>query len=155
MILLVATAIALALPQSGAEPEADIVQHARAAPTAMLPGYVAASDAEIVTITQTTFHNVDTDNSGFLEGQESPLRASNDPQPVYRRDADGNVVPTGETIVQNDDELRAQFYKSADKDGDGRVSYPEYHQWQAPNLARTGIPAGVKDSLKSWMSPEG
>jgi DNA-binding CsgD family transcriptional regulator len=153
--LIAATAIALVLTQSGAAPEADIAQQARTAQAALLPGHVAASEAEIVTITQTTFHNVDADNSGFIDGKESPVRAMKGPQPVYRRDEDGNVVPTGETIVQNDDELRAQFYQRVDKDGDGRVSYPEFHQWHAPNVARNGIPAEWKENLQSWMSPEG
>lgn len=159
MIILTATAIVLALVQGGTlsddRADAQSVQHVPSGPGAMPPGNVAASEAEVVTITQTTFHNVDSDNSGFLEGSESPLRAMKGPQPVYRRDEDGNVVPTGETIVQNDDELRAQFYQRTDKDGDGRISYPEFHQWQAPIIARNGIPADWKANLQSWMSPEG
>jgi DNA-binding CsgD family transcriptional regulator len=122
---------------------------------ALPPGHVAASEAEIVSITQTTFHNLDADHSGFLDGVESPVRAMKGPQPVYRRDENGNVVPTGETVVQNDEELRAQFYERVDKDGDGRISYPEYHQWSAPNLVRNGIPVDWQENMRRWMSPEG
>jgi len=122
---------------------------------AMPLGNVPASEAEIVSITQTTFYNVDADKSGYIDGLESPVSARSGPQPVFRRDYNGNVVPTGETVVQDNGEIRAQFYQGADKDGDGRISYPEYHQWSAPNLARQGISAEMKANMRSWMSPGG
>jgi DNA-binding CsgD family transcriptional regulator len=159
MTILTVAVIVLAVTQGGAPSEdranAESVQQVPTGAGAMPAGNVAASEAEIVTITQTTFHNVDADNSGFLEGTESPVRALEGPQPVYRRDEEGNVVPTGETIVQDNDKLRADFYRRNDKDGDGRISYPEFHRWQAPMIARNGIPAEWKANLQSWMSPEG
>ncbi len=123
---------------------------------AALPaGHVAPSEAEIVHMTQTTFHHVDADNSGYIDGLESPITPMEGPQPVYRRDEQGNVVPTGETIVQNADEVRAEFYRRADRDGDGRISYPEFHHWSKPNLVRNGIPARWQEEIRSWMSPDG
>ena len=145
------------IARQGAEWRRYVDEHvSRAGKAGAMPlGNVRASEAEIVTITQTTFHHLDVDDSGYLEGAESPLKASEGPQPVFRRDADGNVVPTGETVVHTDAELRAEFYELADKDGDGRVSYPEFHKWHAPNIARNGIPADWQENMRRWMSPEG
>jgi DNA-binding CsgD family transcriptional regulator len=123
--------------------------------TVMPPGHVPPSEAEIVHMTQTTFHHVDADNSGYIDGVESPIGAPKGPQPVYRRDEDGNVVRTGEMVVHDEDEMRAQFYQRADKDGDGRISYPEFHHWSAPSLVRNGIPAAWREDIRRWMSPEG
>lgn len=116
---------------------------------------VEASPAEIASITQTTFHKIDADHSGFLEGSETPISASGQPQPVYRRDEHGNIVATGEMIVLAPEQQFERFYREADRDGDGRVSYPEYHRWAAPRLAETGIPAGWKSELEEWLSPDG
>jgi len=116
---------------------------------------VEASPAEIVSITQTTFHHLDADHSGFLEATESPVSANEGPRPVYRRDSNGNAVPTGEMVELSDQGVRDDFYRRADSDGDGRISYPEYHQWSAPNLARSGIPADWQEDMSSWMTPEG
>lgn len=115
---------------------------------------VEANLAEIVSITQATFRHLDVDHSGFLEGSESPLIAREGPQAVYRRDEDGNVVPTGETLAITQAELDANFYEQADGDGDGKVSYPEYHQWSAPQLARRGIPADWEKDMASWLTPK-
>ncbi len=119
------------------------------------PGHVMPSEAELVHMTQTTFHHVDADSSGYIEGMETPITPPKGPQPVFRRDEQGNAVPTGETVVHDENELRAQFYQRADKDGDGRVSYPEFHRWAVPNLVRSGIPAAWREDIRRWMSPEG
>ena len=50
---------------------------------------------------------------------------------------------------------RAEFYRRADRDGDGRISYPEFHHWSKPNLVRNGIPARWQEEIRSWMSPDG
>jgi DNA-binding CsgD family transcriptional regulator len=122
---------------------------------ALPPGNVMPNEAEIVHMTQTTFHHLDGDNSGYLEGTESPVHALKGPQPVYRRDGNGDLVATGETVVQDETEIVAEFYRLADKDGDGRISYPEFHHWSVPTLVRNGIPARWRDEIRSWMSPEG
>jgi DNA-binding CsgD family transcriptional regulator len=159
MTILVATAVVLAVSQAGGLSNkgaaAEAATRAGTDASALPPGNVAPSEAEIVHMTQTTFHHVDADNSGYIDGVESPIQPPKGPQPVYRRDEDGNVVPTGETVVHDEDEIRAQFYQRADKDGDGRISYPEFHHWSAPNLVRNGIPAAWREGIRSWMSPEG
>lgn len=122
---------------------------------AMPSGHVAPSEAEIVLMNQMTFHNTDADNSGYIDGSESPLRPSPGPQPVYRRDADGNFVPSGERAVRTVDEIQAQFRQMADRDGDGRISFAEFHRWSAPNLVRRGIPAAWREDMRHLISPEG
>jgi len=159
MSMLVTTAVILAVSQAGSvatdRASFEAAEHARGAQNALPRGNVAPSEAEIVLMTQTTFHHVDADNSGYIDGIESPLNPSPGPQPVYRRDENGNFVPTGERVVQTVEEIHAQFYQMADKDGDGRISYPEFHRWSAPNLVRNGIPVAWKEDMSRWMSPEG
>jgi hypothetical protein len=77
------------------------------------------------------------------------------PQPVYRRDDQGKVVPTGETIVQSEEQIRAGFYAQADKDSDGKVSFEEYYQWSAPMIARQGIPADMQANMNRPIQPGG
>jgi DNA-binding CsgD family transcriptional regulator len=122
---------------------------------ALPPGHVAPTEAEIVLMNQMTFHHVDADNSGYIDGVESPLEPSPGPQPVYRRDEEGNVVPTGERVMRTAEEIQAQFYQMADKDGDGRISFAEFHRWSAPNLIRRGIPAAWQENMRQVISPEG
>jgi hypothetical protein len=157
MTILVATAIVLAVSQAGSHSNGgtDTRAPARIDQSTLPPGNVAPSEAEIVHMTQTTFHHVDADNSGYIDGAESPIGAPRDPQPVYRRDEEGKVARTDEMVVMDEDEIRAQFYLLADKDGDGRISYPEFHHWSAPNLVRNGIPAAWREDIRRWMSTGG
>lgn len=104
---------------------------------------------------QMTFHNVDVDNSGYIDGSESPLNPSPGVQPVYRRDASGDWVPTGERVMRTADEIQAQFYQMADRDDDGRISFAEFHRWSTPNLVRRGIPASWREDMRHLISPEG
>jgi len=159
MTILFASALALAVSQAGgfADKPADTPapESARLDRGALPPGRVAPSDAEVILMTQTTFHHVDADNSGYIDGAESPLDPSPGPQPVYRRDENGNAVPTGERVMQNVEEIQAEFYRTADTNGDGRISYPEFHRWSAPNIVRNGIPAEWQEDMSRWMSTEG
>ena len=158
MTLFLAAAVVLAVSQVGSVSGERLTPDAPnpgAGRSAIPPGNVVPSEAEVVLMTQTTFHHVDADNSGYIDGAESPLDPSPGPQPVYRRDEDGNVVPTGERVMQSVEEIHAQFYRMADIDDDGRISYPEFHRWSAPNLVRNGIPAAWKEDMSRWMSPEG
>ena len=108
---------------------------------------VQATPAEILVIVQTTFHLLDKDHSGFIDGEESPTHASAGGSPVYRRDANGNAVPTGEVVYRTEEELRANFYAQADQDGDGKVALHEYRRWASPALAKHGIPAAWKADM--------
>lgn len=119
------------------------------------PGRVSATGAEIVAISQTTFRKIDANRSGYLEGLEAPERTSRGPQPQYRRDEAGNLVPTGRTTGQTDEQARAEFYENADEDDDGRVSPSEFRQWLAPHLVLGGIPADARASLRHSMPTEG
>ena len=151
MTLLVATAVALAVSQVGS------FSNEPADAEAMPPGHVAPSEAEVVLMNQMTFHNTDTDNSGYIDGSESPLNPSpgSQLQPVFRRDGDGNYLPTGERVRRSADEIQAQFRQRADRDGDGRISFAEFHRWSAPNLVRRGIPAAWREDMRHLISPEG
>jgi DNA-binding CsgD family transcriptional regulator len=108
---------------------------------------VEATPAEILVIVQTTFHLLDKDHSGFIDGTETPTHAPEGGSPVYRRDANGNAVPTGEVTYPTEKELRANFYAQADLDGDGKVALHEYRRWASPALAKHGIPAEWKADM--------
>jgi hypothetical protein len=118
------------------------------------PGFVEATPAEILVVIQSTFQRFDKDHSGFLEGEESPMVVSEGGSPIYRRDEHGKVVRTGEVVHQTIEELRAHFYAAADRDGDGKVSLAEFRRWDAPNLARQGIPAEWKADINRPVSTE-
>lgn len=138
--------VAQATPRSGGSP---------AASEALAPGFVRATTPEITSVVQTTFRNLDADRSGFLEGQESPLKVPPGPRPVYRRDERGNVVPTGETTETTQAEVTAGFYRMTDKDKDGKISFEEYFAWSAPMIAQRGIPARWKEDMNRPIQPEG
>jgi DNA-binding CsgD family transcriptional regulator len=109
--------------------------------------FVKATPAEILVIVQNTFHVLDKDHSGFLEGDESPMVAPAEGSPVYRRDKNGKVLATGEVVHQTLDQLRKNFYAQADTDRDGKVSFEEYRRWDGPSIARQGIPAEWKADI--------
>jgi hypothetical protein len=109
--------------------------------------FVKATPAGILVVIQSTFHTFDKDHSGFLEGDESPMVVPKNGSPVYRRDKNGKVVPTGAVVHQTAEQLRANFYKAADQDDDGKVSFAEFRRWDAPNLARQGLPAKWKADI--------
>jgi DNA-binding CsgD family transcriptional regulator len=116
------------------------------------PGFVDATPAEILVVIQSTFQRFDKDHSGYLEGEESPMVVSEEGNPVYRRDEHGNVVRTGEVVHQTIEELRAHFYAAADQDRDGKVSLAEFRRWDAPNVARQGIPAEWQADIERPVS---
>jgi DNA-binding CsgD family transcriptional regulator len=122
---------------------------------ALRPGNVRPTTPEIFNIVVTTFKHVDADGSGFLEGKESPITVRPGPQPVYRRDEQGNVLATGETVEVSPERVIADFYAQADKDGDHRISSQEFYNWQAPRLARQCIPARWKEDMNRPISPGG
>lgn len=118
MILLAATAFVLT--------PAGIATDSEAGPTLESS---EASDAQLARSTRRTFAHLDADGSGFLERPESPfirvalLESATEPD-----------AGTAEADRSPD------FYAEADRDGDGKVSYAEYHDWAAPRLAELYIP---------------
>src|SRR5690606_40583990 len=72
MTILVATALMLAVSQTGSASN----QLASAETAEMPPGHVVPSEAELVLMNQMTLHNVDVDNSGYIDGAESPANPS-------------------------------------------------------------------------------
>lgn len=154
MSILVAATLALAMQASGTQESYGALPSSGAGKNVGYRGYrpedmVQPTEAEIAVITQTTFDYLDEDKSGFLEGRESPVSPPSTPQPVYENDGHGNAVDTGAVRQMTTKEATDGFYELADKDGDGRVSYPEYHDWSRGTLVRIGIPAEWRANLQT------
>lgn len=149
MSLFVATLVAFAAhtPSSNEAALADSVGVERKPPAPSKSDFVSATAAEILVIIQSTFHALDKNRSGSLEGEESPLTPAEKPSPVYRRDEQGNAVETGEVILLTAAHLRDQFYAEADGNGDGKVALHEYRRWATPRFVKQGIPAEWKDDI--------
>ena len=98
------------------------------------------------------FDELDKDDSGFLELPESPFVTLlfQDRNPAGESGAEKAIVfddlkpgeaMTGTAIFGDatDPEQLAEFYEAADTDGDGRISFREYYNWQRVQLAELGI----------------
>ncbi|MEM6858893.1 MAG: LuxR C-terminal-related transcriptional regulator [Pseudomonadota bacterium] len=105
---------------------------------------IRPTEAQSAVITRTTFEFLDEDRSGFLEGRESPVSAPSKPQSLPTKNEEGNVIGT-EKRLMTQKQATDGFYARADTDGDGRVSYAEYHAWSRPTLQRIGVP-------KTWIA---
>jgi DNA-binding CsgD family transcriptional regulator len=85
------------------------------------------------------FDQIDENRSGYLESPESPFveLAILDLKVPVEPGADHN----GNAILgdPSDPAQAADFYDAADKDGDGRISFREYHAWHRERLAALGI----------------
>ncbi|MEL6738801.1 MAG: hypothetical protein AAFO28_07725, partial [Pseudomonadota bacterium] len=114
---------------------------------------IRPTEAQSAVITRATFDFLDEDNSGFLEGRESPVSAQSKPQSLPTKDEDGNVTGT-EKRLMTQKEATDSFYALADTDGDGRVSYAEYHAWSRPTLQRIGIPKAWVPNLEPAPEPQ-
>ncbi|MEO0871720.1 MAG: LuxR C-terminal-related transcriptional regulator, partial [Pseudomonadota bacterium] len=114
---------------------------------------IRPTEAQSAVITRATFDFLDEDKSGFLEGRESPVSAQSKPQSLLTKDEDGNVTGT-EKRLMTQKEATEGFYALADTDGDGRVSYAEYHAWSRPALQRIGIPKAWVPNLEPAPEPQ-
>ena len=98
------------------------------------------------------FDELDKDDSGFLELPESPFVTLlfQDRNPAGESGAEKAIVfddlkpgeaMTGTAIFGDatDPEQLAEFYEAADTDGDRRISFREYYNWQRVQLAELGI----------------
>lgn len=100
-----------------------------------------AAMAKVAQQTRRVFDSLDADGSGFLERPETPLRRMILLGPDDRLDTDRRIVRTArlDPPGQPDEALLDEFYLAADQDGDGVVSYTEYHAWSVPRLAEMGL----------------
>jgi len=87
---------------------------------------------DLLLVAPTTFNQLDTNRSGFLDGDEAPplIRASGNPS--YTPKGDGTAELVSDEFVIDAGALRDSFYKQADADGDGKVSPGEYAAWAKP-----------------------
>lgn len=97
--------------------------------------------AKVAQQTRAVFESLDTNGSGFLERPETPLRRMIMLGPDDTVDETGRIVRTGKLDPPGkvDADLLDEFYDAADQNGDGAVSYAEYHAWSLPRLAELGL----------------
>ena len=111
-----------------------------------------AREIEIDGNAERIFDELDKDHSGFLESPESPFvtlvfedRDTGAEQAMAFEDREpGKQLAeafTGTAVLgaADDPEQLAAFYDDADTDGDGRISFREYHGWSRARLAELGI----------------
>lgn len=130
------TALTLVMLQQAAS-DADLVVSASLTEEHLLVDEATAT--RIAEITRRTFDYLDTDGSRFLEQPESPFIETALLEPINSMDAGGTAALSGQAAEVADQDKLAKFYDEVDSDGDSRISYTEYHQWSAPQLAQLGI----------------
>ena len=111
-------------------------------PKAWIPNLepaAAPDDARLTAMTRRTFEGLDENGSGFLEDPESPFVKTLTLEKGGLIDPSLAIAMTQEARATADPERSAQFYVEADRDGDGRVSYTEYHAWSVPRIAELGL----------------
>lgn len=172
MTILAAAAIALAVQAPGSDvapidagnvapaSPATLVRPADSEPAIMRDfapeDMVEATPAEIGIIVRDSFANMDKNRSGYIEPEEMPVGGSGSgnvvrnghvESPIYHRDEDGNVKPTGEVRRVSVEQARAESIALGDKNGDGKVDFIEYRRWHAPMIAQRGIPRAWKEDI--------
>ncbi|UYV14556.1 LuxR C-terminal-related transcriptional regulator [Porphyrobacter sp. ULC335] len=102
-----------------------LFSHSGTAEMALKPG-------DLLLVAPVTFEQLDTDRSGYLEGNEAPplIRASGNP--TYTPNGNGTAELAGDAFQIDTGALRDGFYAQADTDGDGRISPREYATWAKP-----------------------
>lgn len=126
----------------------------QAAPEAASPPAATSSAEErIAASTRRTFDLLDKDGSGFLEPPELPIiqfavmekeEVAGAVARVLSEASSSADTPRKTGVTVNGVKLAGaasaeQFYREADRDGDGRVSYAEFHQWSGAQLASIGM----------------
>ena len=86
------------------------------------------------------FDKLDANASGYLEGPESPIVAMAIIDPARPDEPESSAIP-GDT---SDPDQVARFYAEADRDGDGRVSFREFHVWNSARLAAVGVDTSLE-----------
>lgn len=117
-----AIVLALALAPAN-QPATDAARPARTATVELDP------DLEPV------FEKLDADRSGYLESPESPFVT------LAFVEVRGRTEDRGTAVLGDGTDLEqvAAFYRDADTDRDGRVSFREYYAWSNARLAELGI----------------
>lgn len=125
-----------------------------AAPQSAMPPAAASTHEErIAASTRRAFNLLDTDGSGFLEPPESPIikfavmekeemagavaRVLNEAQGGAAVGSTAAITVDGVRLAGAD--TAEQFYREADRNGDGKVSYAEFHQWSGAQLASIAV----------------
>jgi len=170
MTILVAVTIALAVqaPGSGVAPVdagdvAPVLPPTRVDPADAEPAIMRdfapedmaeATPAEIQIIVRDSFAHMDKNRSGYIEAEEAPVggfgnvvRDGYVESPIYTRDEDGNVKPTGEVRRVSVEQTQANYLAPRDTNGDGKVDFIEYRRWEAPIMAQRGIPREWKEDI--------
>ena len=103
---------------------------------------MALKPGDLLLVAPTMFDQLDTDGSGYLEGNEAPplIRASGNPS--YTPNGDGTAELVGDAFEIDTGVLRDSFYKQADANGDRKVSPGEYETWAKP--AQRNLDAAAK-----------
>jgi hypothetical protein len=117
-------------------------------------GRVTPIPLEMRLMAATSFAVLDADGSGYMEGSEGPVSTPQEPVPVLDYDESGQLVDTGERITRSVEDLRASFYRSADTDGDARISRSEYEQWAIENMRKTGIASEHRQAMNAAIDPQ-
>ncbi|MEL1250038.1 LuxR C-terminal-related transcriptional regulator [Aurantiacibacter gilvus] len=128
------TIIAIALVASVIlNPEAPQQPPAGEAPATVR---VEARPAEVLVYVPGAFADVDADGSGFIDGEEAPMVAFMGGDVELRRSRDGTVSYSADSIRLSSEEERGNFYRMADRDGDGRINPQEYGRWSSSTAAQ-------------------
>jgi len=165
MIMIAAAALA-AMLQSAATPP-DVPAPTRAVPADAPPPRAAtyapedmaeATPAEIQIVVRDTFAGFDKNRSGYIEPEEAPIAArfgSNEiaregpvEQRVYKQDANGK--PTGEVLrvlTVSLEQARTDYIAQGDTNRDGKLDFWEFERWQAPIMAKRGVPKWWKEEI--------
>lgn len=165
MIAIAAVALAAILQSAASAP--DVPAPTRAVPADAPPpsavtyapeDMAEATPAEIQIVVRDTFAGFDKNRSGYIEPEEAPIAArfgSNEiaregpvEQRIYKPDANGR--PTDEVLrvfTVSLEQARAEYIAQGDTNGDGKVDFWEFERWQAPIMAKRGVPKWWKEEV--------
>jgi DNA-binding CsgD family transcriptional regulator len=140
--------LALALTTGGQPSAADEDLAAVTAAASSAAAKAQSTEIEIDGDLGKLFAHHDTNDSGFLESPESPLVEITFLDDTGPERLDGAAAISGGAAP---DQI-AEFYASADTDGDDRISLAEFTDWSKARWAEMGIE--VKTIIKVLPAPE-
>lgn len=116
-----------------------VVLFSQVAGTSVTAQPAPPEESRVAQMTQRTFDGLDEDNSGFLEQPESPYVKMLLLGPEDTVDESGTIARASNARQAPDPDRTNGFYAEADQNGDGKISYAEYHAWAVPGLAELGL----------------